>query len=397
MHRYRYTAADVAAALNAREAASEPNPNPSMYGRHDDDGYDHSTDGPAESLGQVFVRSGSYKAWKKRFPSGGPPSGGNFQCDPIRAGGWRALVTSADASAGTLIRPDFAGLLEPGLVRPLRLRDLITVQPVNSDSVEWLREASRISAAAPVGEATGMQPPASLSAGDQALTVSAASVGIGGLKPEGGITWEQRTAVVRTFASWVPATRRAISDAPQLRSLIDKYLTDDLLIELEDQMLAGNGTGENFLGLLNDPAIPTVGPPGAGESFLYSIRTGIRRVRVEGRTDPNGIVMHPADAEGMDLLEVNDETNHFVGSGPYGPLQRTLWGVPVVESDAIPVGTTLVGDFRRAVLFDREAVNIAVGTVMDDFIRNIVRVLGEMRAAFAIVRPTAFVEVDLAA
>ncbi|MEX0755300.1 MAG: phage major capsid protein [Actinomycetota bacterium] len=69
----------------------------------------------------------------------------------------------------------------------------------------------------------------------------------------------------------------------------------------------------------------------------------------------------------------------------------------MVETDAMPAGSALVGDFTRAILWEREAVNIAVGTVMDDFIRNIVRVLGEMRAAFAVVRPTAFSLVDLAA
>ena len=69
----------------------------------------------------------------------------------------------------------------------------------------------------------------------------------------------------------------------------------------------------------------------------------------------------------------------------------------VVETEAVPAGTALVGDWRRAVLFDRRSLTISVGTVGDDFIRNIVRLLGEVRAGFTVVRPTAFVEVDLAA
>ncbi len=76
---------------------------------------------------------------------------------------------------------------------------------------------------------------------------------------------------------------------------------------------------------------------------------------------------------------------------------NTLWGVSVVESEAVPAGTALVGDFRRALLFDHESSAISVGTVGDDFIRNIVRILCEARAAFGIFRPKAFVAVDLAA
>ena len=60
-------------------------------------------------------------------------------------------------------------------------------------------------------------------------------------------------------------------------------------------------------------------------------------------------------------------------------------------------GTALVGDWRKAVLFDRRSLTISVGTVGDDFIRNTVRLLGEVRVGFTVVRPTAFVEVDLTA
>jgi HK97 family phage major capsid protein len=67
--------------------------------------------------------------------------------------------------------------------------------------------------------------------------------------------------------------------------------------------------------------------------------------------------------------------------------------MPVVETDALAAGTMLVGDFSKAVLFDRQAVSISVGTINDQFTRNLVTVLCEMRAAFAVVRPTAFCKV----
>ena len=62
-----------------------------------------------------------------------------------------------------------------------------------------------------------------------------------------------------------------------------------------------------------------------------------------------------------------------------GALAAGLVALPA-PSQANPAGTALVGDFRRAVLFDRESATISVGTVNDDFIRNLIRVLGELRA-----------------
>jgi capsid protein len=58
-------------------------------------------------------------------------------------------------------------------------------------------------------------------------------------------------------------------------------------------------------------------------------------------------------------------------------------------------GLSLVGDFRRAVLFDRQDFVVSSGTVGDDFIRNIVRVLGEARLGLAVTRPAAFCNVDV--
>jgi len=64
----------------------------------------------------------------------------------------------------------------------------------------------------------------------------------------------------------------------------------------------------------------------------------------------------------------------------------------------VPAGVALVGDFRRAVLWDREQANITITDSHDNFfIRNMVAILAEERVAFGVIRPAAFVEIDLTA
>jgi hypothetical protein len=87
---------------------------------------------------------------------------------------------------------------------------------------------------------------------------------------------------------------------------------------------------------------------------------------------------------------------HFVGPGPCGVGAPRLWGVPVVDTDALAAGTALVGDFSKAVLFDRQSLAVTLGTINDQFIRNMVTVLGEVRAGFGVIRPVAFVRATLA-
>jgi HK97 family phage major capsid protein len=124
------------------------------------------------------------------------------------------------------------------------------------------------------------------------------------------------------------------------------------------------------VGILNTAGIGAAGAPGAGESAIDQIRKARRLVQVDGRVTPTAVVLHPTDAQKVDLLKVNAEVNHFVRD-PFAPAGlMVVYGMPVVETTAMPAGTGLVGDFRKAILFDREQATVTIGTVGDDFIRN---------------------------
>jgi HK97 family phage major capsid protein len=368
-------------------------PDPPLYGGLPDpspaarSGPGKAGDGGQMSIGEAFVKSEAFRLWNARFPE--TPRGEVLGDQVlIRASlrqldGMRALITAQDASAGSLVQPYFGGLLGRGLVRPLTLRDLVTVIPIASDVAQFAREQSRIEAATPVAEASAI-------------------TGTSGTKPEGGLVFELVSENVRTIAVHVPATTRIIQDAPQLRAYIDEYLTADVHTELEDQMASGSGSGENLRGILNTTGIQTLAAPASPATALDNLRKAKRMVTVGARTYPTAVLLNPQDTERIDLLKVNNEANAFVGGalipgggGPFGTNPGTVWGMPIVESEAVPVNTGLVGDFRRAILFDRRAVTVSLGTVGDDFVRNIVRVLAELRAAFGVVRPAAFVSVTL--
>jgi HK97 family phage major capsid protein len=96
-----------------------------------------------------------------------------------------------------------------------------------------------------------------------------------------GITFQKITKSIRTIAVWVPATTRVIADAPQLRAYIAEYLDADIQTELEDQIVAGDGLGENFTGLMNVAGTQTLAPPTAPASILDNIRKAITLVRVK--------------------------------------------------------------------------------------------------------------------
>lgn len=357
------------------------------------------TDG-AKGLGDHFTDSEAYAGLLASAPNGQFGEKMRVQSAPVGfksfgRRGKKALVTgTADDSAGAFVLPQQLGLqngLEQ-LTRPLALRDVVTNGQTTSDTIEYPKLLSVTNNAAPVPEATSSAP-------IDGTTVTPAA---GGRKPESAFATTRATAVVRTIAHWIPATKRALSDAAQVRTLIDAFLLYGLEEELEDQMVSGDGLGENFTGILNtsgtqtQPAVADpVGKP-AGFGALLALRRARTKVRLAGRAVANAYVLNPLDVEMLD--EISDNDGRFYGNGPFGsngPTQ-TLWNLPVIECEGIPQGTAVVGDWRKAILWDREQASITVtDSHADFFVRNLVAILAEMRAAFGIVQPNAFVEVDL--
>jgi HK97 family phage major capsid protein len=68
-----------------------------------------------------------------------------------------------------------------------------------------------------------------------------------------------------------------------------------------------------------------------------------------------------------------------------------MWGLPVVVTTAQTEDTGLVGDFRQAALYLRQGIDVQVSNQHDDyFVRNLLAIRAEMRAALAVYRPAAF-------
>lgn len=335
-----------------------------------------------KTLGEMFTESPAYGDFKARYggldgiikPSTKGIQSGQFTAD------LKALVTGGSAtSAGAAVRNDmYAPITDLVGERELTVDDLVSKGTTESDTIEYVRVTGKTNAAAPVVEAS-------------------ASSGTSGTKPESAMTLEVVSTTVKTIAHWIPITKRAASDAPQVRSLIDTFLRYGLEEELEDQELNGAGTGENFEGIAT-AVTQTVGSAGTS---IDAIVDGIQTVRFTGRRRPDAMVINPLDWYSADFLlaksgdGTNSAANYLIGD-PRASLEQlnTLWGLRVVVTDAQTENTALVGDFRFAMRWAREGVSISVSDSHSDFfIRNLLAILGERRDAFGVLDVQAFVEV----
>lgn len=329
------------------------------------------------TLGELFTGNKEFKEYLSHImPNGNIAKGTRVHSPAVQVGSLKTLITGVSStSAGALVVNDRLNLIDAGTFgRPLTIRQLVTSGTTGSDTVEYVRQGTHTNNAATVAEAT-------------------ATSGSSGAKPESAMALSVVTENVKTIAHWVPATRRALADAGQLRTLIDNFLRYGLEEELEDQMLNGDGSGENFTGILNTSGIAT---QAWSTDILTTTRKARTKVKTEGRAMATAYVLHPTDWETLDLTQDAEDRYYF--GGPMVMGTPRLWGLPVVESEAITVGTGLVADWRMAALWDREQANILVSDSHSDFfVRNLIAILAELRAAFGVIRPKAFVSIDLTA
>lgn len=285
----------------------------------------------------------------------------------------KALYEGTAATGGALVNEQRVDELIQLPHRPQSILNLITVSRTTSNVVEWVRQDARTNGAVPVAEYTS---------------------GNFGLKPESNMTFELLSTTVRTIATWVAASRNILQDAPRLQDLIDTDLTEMVRVILENQIVSGSGSGENFAGILNTAGIQTrtqgTGPRAkAGDTVADTIRRAITDVQLEFY-EPNGMLLSPADAEEVELLK--DTANNYLKI--WDPTTGRLFRVPVSISPILSDNSGIVADFRMACyLWDRMETEIRVGEPNDYFLRNAVAILAELRAAFAVVRPKAIAAV----
>lgn len=225
-------------------------------------------------------------------------------------------------------------------------------------------------------------------------THNATPVPDGELKPTSIYTLaevEDRVRVIAHLSEKIPV--RFFDDHSNLEQFLHNEMEAGLYQELEHQVLSGDGTGENFTGLLNTSGIVV-------QSFvidaLTSVRKGLTSLQVSGVT-PTALVLHPQDAEAFDLLRESGSTGGFLLGDPSGTGASNLWSIPRVPSVAVPVGTAILGDWKNAEIVVREDATLAADRSGDNFTHNLVQLRLEGRFGWAVKRPNAFVEIALAA
>ena len=324
----------------------------------------------AKSLGEHFVKHAMERLVEAKGVAGMSVSAPEFKAaaDSHVLTGW---------SAGTPFLTDYDKTVVQTYRPQTTVADLLGKGSISGNAISYLVEGAR------EGEFT--------------------TVAEGGAKPQ--MHYVNPTAVVdalKKIAGFIKLTDEFIEDAPFLKSEIDGRLLYDLSWFEEQQLLNGNGTGQNVLGLLNRAGIQT--ETGATPAVhADAIFQAITKVSTASGLRADGIVINPTDYQRLRLMKDGNDQYYGGGffAGQYGqggiPENPPLWGLRTVVTPAIAAGTALVGAFSQSsTLYRKGGVRVeATNSHVDDFTNNLVTIRAEERVALAVRRPLGLVKVTL--
>ena len=287
------------------------------------------------------------------------------------------------AMAGTVTLPTLGSQqnlgLTPRMLRPGRVRSLFPAESTTANLLYGIREVGFTNRAAVVPERTAAD-------GGPA---TGGPTDVYGLKPRSDLQLVPVTYPLATIAHLMYVHRQTLADEPRMQGIIDRDLIDGIKMVEDEQILYGDGIGDNLTGLVNTPGIQTYTGLSA-DPRTAQIRRAITRVTL-AYFQPTGIVLHPLDWEDLELERDNTGAYRLAVNIAIGA-QKTMWRLSVVDTPAINEGQCLLGAFGfGAKLYDREQVRIDVSTENRDmFERNAVTLRCEERLGLVVDRPESF-------
>lgn len=307
------------------------------------------------SFGELIVESPGFKAYLESRQPGKWVSEG-WGLPELKAN----FVTTAGWEPESVRRP---GLVIPPGLRPIQVLDVIPTAVTDQAVVKWMDHSTATEAAAERSEA--------------------------GAYPEETHALTEKSSTVRSIGASIPVSDEQLEDVPAVRAYLDQVLMNSIRRRLDNQIIAGNGTAPNLLGLLNVTGILTQAK--GADPVFDAIYKAIVQVNTTEFYNANVIFLHPNDWQDIRLTRTADGI--YILGEPIRPDPNQLFGLPVVLTNALPENTGLVGDLNFCTLFERRGVEVEVGFVGTQFTSGMRTIRAGLRVAFATYRAKAFCKV----
>lgn len=219
-----------------------------------------------------------------------------------------------------------------------------------------------------------------------AITRAAAEVvesnGTTGAYPESAITWQELTMSLRKIGDQIPVTMEMMEDVDYVAGELDRLLNINMMLREDSQLYSGNGTAPNINGIYTQA--PTYTAPNlalTGVDLFGLIVKVAEQINAgnESKFRANIALVSYADFNGMLLSKATD--GHYLQHqfAVFTPEGANVNGVRVIPSSLVTANTMLVGDFNYGTQYSQGGVEVEMGWINDQFIKDITTIKARKR------------------
>jgi len=307
----------------------------------------------AEGLGTQFVNSDVFSNFKQGLNN---KASASFQNNTI-----------VEGTGNTVSRHEQLPGVVPGAFRQLSVMPTVATGATSSNVIYYSRELAWTNNAAETAENT--------------------------TKPESDLTFEEVTENVRTIPHFIKVSKQALEDSTFLASYIDRRMAHGVRQKIESQIISGTGAGVTLNGWLKTGNHVVTSPLLTVD--FYGLANKMKYEVISADYTPDYFYINPADWAAAETLRRATGDNAFIaasGAVSYvnNGLTPLLWGLPVVMSNAVPVGTLICKSVDADMYFNRNDVRVEMFEQDDTNVQsNLVTVRAEARGAEAVMVPAA--------
>lgn len=223
------------------------------------------------------------------------------------------------------------------------------------------------------------------------FTNAAAEAAEGAAYGEAALVLTERSKPVEKVAVFLPVTDEQLEDEQQAAGYVDQRLTFMIRQRLDSQVLVGDGVTPNIVG--TEGVVGIQAQPLGGDPIVDAIYKVFTSIRTDGFAEPTAVFIQAAKWQTVRLQKTADGI--YIWGHPSAPGPDFVWGVPVVQTQAVSATKAVTGDYAmHSSLYVRRGVDVKVSDSHSDyFVKGKQAIRADLRVAMVHYRPKAFGEV----
>jgi len=184
-------------------------------------------------------------------------------------------------------------------------------------------------------------------------------------------------------AAYFKVSTEMLDDVSFMAGWLRNKLVVRLFLDVDNQVLNGNGAAPNLNGVINQAtawAAGTFANTVDNANDVDSLVVGINQIKIANQGIGNLTVqMHPSDVTALKLEKLSTTDKRYVDRLMIVAGELSVDGTPIIENVNITAGDFLIGDYSKATIVQKGTISVEVGLDGNDFTQNMRTILAEWR------------------